>query len=241
LHGLLQRLKSGRVLLDELPVFQSIPQDHMKHAHQQGKIRPGTHRQKEIRISRDRIEARIRDDQFAAAIAAAPDIVGCNRRAVANVRTDDKQYIRFGNVAPRNRTAIYAESKLVRDPGRYHAQAPVVIDMARTDCKAGKFSNQIRFFRREGSAAVNSYGVFAVFLLNFANAPGCELECFGPIRLAKTSAIRRYLFVAQQRIEKAVRVAPLQIAFHAFGAELAFVKRKLLPGLETNHAVLTNL
>src|SRR5262249_9058301 len=74
-----------------------------------------------------------------------------------------------------------------------------------------------------------------VFFLQLAQAPGCKIKRLIPSRRPKA------IPGAHQRIQQAVRMAALHVAFHALGTEFALVERKLLPGLEAHHALVSGL
>ena len=76
---------------------------------------PGRTGKIQIGVARDGSHPRIGDDQLAAVVAAAPDVVGRDRGALADIRADDKQDFRLGDLAPWNRAAVDAERQLVGD------------------------------------------------------------------------------------------------------------------------------
>ena len=88
LHRRGDGLEAGGVRVDERAILEAVAQDHVQHAHQQREIGAGPHRQVQIGVARDRRHARIGDDQLAAVVAAAPDVVGGDRRALADVGAD---------------------------------------------------------------------------------------------------------------------------------------------------------
>ena len=83
-HGLdrfRHRFEAGRVRGDELAILQAVAQDHVQHAEQQRDIGARPHRKKQIGVAGDRRHPRIDDDQLSAVVAAAPEVVGGDRRA----------------------------------------------------------------------------------------------------------------------------------------------------------------
>src|ERR1035441_5070727 len=86
--GLGDGIKTRGVLANEFPILQAVTQNYMQHSHQQCEIGSRTQRKVEIRVARDGGHSRIGDDQLAAVIATSPDVVGCDRSAVADVRAN---------------------------------------------------------------------------------------------------------------------------------------------------------
>src|SRR6185503_6198654 len=223
------------VFFNEPAVFQSIAKHNMQHGVQQREIRAGAERKHEIRIARDGSQARIGDNQFSAVIAASPDVIGRDRRAFADIRAGNEQYLRLRNFAPWNEAAINIEGELVSYAGRNHAEAAILIDVPRAQRDARKLTHQIRLLGGKRCAAEDGDGVLSVFFLDFAQAASGEVERFVPTRFPE-ARIR-----AEERVEEPVGMVRLQITLHAFWAKHAAVERKLFPGLEADHAVFAHL
>ena len=88
---------------------------------------PGRNRKEQIGVAGDRRHPRIGDDQLAAVVAAAPDVVGGDRRALADVGAGHEHYLRLAECRSRDS---------VRDPRRRPACRP----FPRTPCRGGRCS-----------------------------------------------------------------------------------------------------
>ena len=228
-------LEAGSVRVDECPVGEPVADDHVQHAHQERKIGSRAHRQIQIGVARDRREARIGHNQLRALVARAPDVVGGDGGALADIRPDNHQNFRGGDVGPRVGRAIHPERPFVRCPGRHHAEAAVVIDVARTESDTRELADQVRLLGGERSAAIDRNGVLAVLLLQFAQTASREIERFVPFGPSKTVA------GPHQRVEKAVRMVALQVPLDAFGTEHSAIEREVFPRLEARHPIVANL
>src|SRR5262249_49925631 len=140
----------------------------------------------QIGIARDGSHARIGNDQTPTTVAASPDVVGCNRGALANIGTNDKQDFSLRNFAPGNRAAVDAECQLVCSSGRNHAESAVVIDMPSSHGHTSKLAQEIRFLGGERCASVNRESILAVLALNLTNTVYSEIEAFIPACSPKT-------------------------------------------------------
>ena len=138
----------------------------------------------------DRRHPRIGDDQLAALVAAAPDVVGGDRRALADVGARDEHHLRLGDVGPRDGAAVHAERQFVGGAGRNHAQAAVVIDVPGAERDAREFAEQVGLLGGQRRAAVDRDGILAVFLLDFAQAPRREVQSLVPDGLAEALRVR---------------------------------------------------
>ena len=96
---------------------------------------------------------------------------------------------------------------------------------------AGKFPEQVGFFRDQRSTAIDGHGVFAVVFLHFAETSGGEIQRFVPRRRPKS------LGRPQQRIQEPVRVPALQVTLHAFRAKHSVVEWEFFPRFKANHPV----
>ena len=186
LGGLGHGLKAGGVLVDEFAILQAVTQDDVQHSHQQCEIGARTQWKIEIGVARDGSHARIGDDQLAALVAAAPDVVGGDGSAFADVRADHEQYLRFRDLAPWNWASIDAERQFVRRSGRDHAQSAVVVDVASAQRHAGELAHQIGFLGRERRAAVDGDGVLAILVLDLAHPADGEVQGLVPGRGTKS-------------------------------------------------------
>ena len=126
---------------------------------------------------------------FAAVVAAAPDVVGGDGRAFADIGADDEEHFGLRDVAPRDRAAIHAERELVGGARRDHAEAAVVVDVPRAERHAREFSQQVGLLGGQRRAAVDRHGILAVLVLNFAQPARGEIERFVPAGFAE--ALRR--------------------------------------------------
>ena len=150
--------------------FQTVAQNDVQQSHVQSQVRAGPHGKIHVGIAADRRHARIDDDEFSAAIAAAPQIVRRDRRALGDIRARHENDLRFENVRPGQRAAVDAERQLVGGARRDHAKPSVVVDVPRAERDAREFSEQIGLLGNQRRAAVNGHGILAVFLLYFSQA-----------------------------------------------------------------------
>ena len=234
-HRSLHRFETGGVRGDERVVLQVVAQHDVEHSIQQRQIGARAQRKKEVGVARDGSHAGVCYDQFASVVAAPPDVIGSDGSAVSDVRADGEQHLRFRNLAPGNRAAVHVEGQLIRRSGGHHAKAAVVIDVAGSQRYAGELSHQIRLLGGERRPSVDRHRILAVTLLHLAETTGGEGKCLVPASLGK-SIVR-----AEERVQQAIGMIGLQVAFYAFGTQHAPVERKLLPGLESDHAILANL
>ena len=109
-----------------------------------GESVPGPHRQVQVGVAGDRRHARVDDDQLPAVVAAPPEIVGGDRRALGDVGAR-----RRSTTSPCGMSlhgigrAVDAEGQLVGRARGDHAEPAVVVDVARAQrrrartCRAG--------------------------------------------------------------------------------------------------------
>src|SRR6185312_8355324 len=74
--------------------------------------------------------------------------------------------------------------------------------------------------------------ILSIFFLQFAQAAGGEAQRLLPRSLAKA------VLAAHERVEQAVGMFALQIAFYSLGTKHPAVERELLPGLEADHPLV---
>ena len=220
---------------NEIAIFEAVTQHDVEHAHKQDEIGSGAQRQIQIGIARDGGEAGIGDDEFRTMIARAPDVIRSDGRAFADVGTDEENHVRLGDIAPGDGAAVDVECQLVRDARRDHAEASVVIDVARAEGHTGELAHQVSLLGDERCAAIDGDRVFAVFGLNLLETLHGEVKRFVPAGFAETGA------GANEGIEQAVGMVRLEVALDALGTKFALIKRKLFPGFEPDHRISAHL
>src|SRR5215467_8969516 len=103
----------------------------MQDAVEKRNVASGFDWQKEVAGAGNRRDARVDDDDFRAAFARLPDIVGRNRRAFGDVRAADPDDLRAQDIAPWVCRAVNAEGLLIARRRADHTEPPVVINVWR--------------------------------------------------------------------------------------------------------------
>ena len=182
-------LEAGGVRVDELPIGESVANDDVQHGQEQRQVGAGADRKIQVGVARDGGEARIGHDELRAVVAGAPDVIGSDGGALADIGAEHHDDFGLGDVAPRVRGAVHAERALVGGSGGHHAEPAVVIDMARSERDARELAEQVGLFGGEGGPAVDCYRVRSVLFLQLAQTACGEAE--GLLPGSGTKAARR--------------------------------------------------
>ena len=142
--SLLHLLKALCVLRNKGVIDPATRYADVQQAIHKGTVASRTHRQKEVSRTCDRGHAWINDNDSGAVVAGPPDIVGEDRKTLANVDPSQDETLCQRDVAPRLSAPVDAKRHTIRSPRRYHAEAPIVINMLRAQGQAGKFPYEIR-------------------------------------------------------------------------------------------------
>src|SRR5262249_12296924 len=148
----------------------------------------------------------------------------------------DQDHFGLRNVAPRVRAAIDAEDLLRRGRGRHHAQAPVVVDVARAQRDARELAREVGALVRDRRAGEHGERVVAVLLLDALDLARGAIERGIPFDRAEA-----FTFDALERREQPIGMLVLHVALDAFRAEHAAVERELFPRLEADDLVVLDL
>src|SRR5262249_55845192 len=138
-----------------------------------------------VSVASNGSDARIGNNQLAAIIPTAPDVIRCDRSTITNIGSYDQEYLCLGNITPRKRATVNSEGRLVRVPSGNHAKPPVVVNVPSAQRDAGEFSHQVRLLRTERGSSIDRDGIFAITALYFPQPLHGELERFVPTRIAK--------------------------------------------------------
>src|SRR5579884_2039190 len=234
-HRLLDRLKAGRVVVNELLVYPAPRDDNVQNAVHQGRVAAGTYRKMQVGGAGQRGYAWVNHDQFRAPVARPPDIIGRDRGALGHVGPGHQDHVGERNIVPIVGRAVNAECLFVARPRRDHAEPPVVVQVFRLQGHARKFAHQIGFLVGERHAGEHGEGILAVLLLDTPDLGDRRIQ-----RLVPTNADKAPVR-ALERMQQAVRMLVLHVALDALGAELAPIEWKVLARLKPDDLVILDL
>lgn len=131
------------------------------------------------------------------------------------------------------RAAIEAERFLVSRASAYHAEPPIVIEIACLERNSGELANEIALFVRQRHAGEHREGIRTVFALDTPDFRDRAAERVLPIGALKAGSLG-----SLDRMQQPVGMIVLEVTLNAFGAKPALVVRELFPGLETDDLVV---
>ena len=105
-----------------------------------------------IALPRRRRFTRVDDDPPAAVVPLLPQEFIQDRKRLGAICTGKYQDLGERNIAPGIGGAVDAERFVISGRSRHHAKTPIVIDIPRSQTRAGKLAHQIGFFGRQGGS-----------------------------------------------------------------------------------------
>ena len=224
--------------LDELSIDPCVLDHQLQHAREERCVTPRSHGEVQVTGARDGRDARVLDDHLRPALSRLPDVVGGDRGALGDIGTGDPDHFGSDHVRPWAGGAIDAERLLVGGARAHHAEATVVIDERRLQADARELAEQIGLLGREARSAQHRDRAVAVCLLEARDFAGCTRDRVLVAQGPKAARARR---VALQCREQSIRMRALQVALDALGTEHAAIERELVPRLEADDVVTTDL
>ena len=210
----------------------------VQHRAEQRRVGARPDAEEEVGRAGQRHDPRVLHDQLGAAVAGPPDVARGDRERLGDVRAGDPHHVGERDVAPRVGAAVDAERLLVAGAGRHHAVAAVVVEVGGVQGEAGELADQVALLVGQRDARQHGERVVAVGLLDAADLADDPVERLVP-RDPPEPAGRGG--VALERVQQPVGVAALEVPLDALRAELALVERELVPRLEADDLVVTDL
>src|SRR5438874_5111896 len=152
----------------------------MQHPIEQRGVRSRAQRKENICCTCNWCLTRISHNELTAAVSCLPEIAGHNGEALANVRTYHKDTVCMERIANRIGCTIKTERELIGTGCRGHAEATIVIGVARAESNAGKLTHQVALLVGHRGTTVGRNSVLAVLRLNGTEAVRNGLKHFVP-------------------------------------------------------------
>ena len=190
-------------------------------------------------------EARVDDDQFAAAALLFEHPLHDGRHGLGAVRAPKQQRASLGEIRDGKRqTSVEAERLIRACRGRRHAVAPVVVDIRRFEHDARELAEQICLLVRQRATAERAHAGGAVLPLEVRDTPGNEVERGVPAdrREAPIGAAQERAKQALRMIQQLSRGEPLDAHLPAIHGEFFVCANLQLLGVRVHgrhrHAAL---
>src|SRR5579884_3109193 len=122
------------------------------------------------------------------------------------------------------RSAVRARGVSIRDRCRRHAEATFLAHVPRTETYTREFAHDIAFFIRHRRAAIDGYGIFAMFSLNLLPAAHDVVQGLIPAGTLQPTA---FPTSSNHGIAQAIRMVDLLVCHNSFRTERAAIMWKI--------------
>src|SRR5271165_4647165 len=212
-----------------------IPDHQMKDAVEQSDISPWLYRKEKVTGPPDRSNSGIDDNHFGTAFTGLPDVVGRDRSTFGNIRAANPDDFRLQDVVPWIGRSIDTERLLICGPRAHHAKPAIVVRIRRLQTDASELSHEITLLGRQTRSAQTRKCRCPVSVLDatdlFGNLSDSLLIGYStkPVRIFQVPFIG---------VQQTIRMRALQITFHSFRAQFAFVEREFVPSFISNYLIV---